>query len=194
MMKVDVGIRPELSRWPLIEEKEWRVGQDAGFRAGLSHAFRYVQGSRMVVLNSGAGLTAGIVARSFPTANVYAHDLEQRASSTYQMAERNDLTNLEFVRKTGLHDVEIQNYFDSALLLDVLSPLPLSTGIIGAASRATRPGGRVVIVIREDRSREPGGVLPEIEVRQRLRQAALNVVHRGNMAGFGIYVAVKSWN
>jgi len=189
--KVDRGPRPVLSRWPLINEEEWCKVQKADFIQGLDHAFRYVQGKRMVVLNSGPGFTAGLLAAKNPTAKVVASDLECRSTGTRQMAEMNNLPNLEFTRKQDDHGVDIENYFDCALLLDVVNAGPRATGLIGAAARAARPGGRVILVTAESAGRPFSDALPEIEIRRRINQAGLETIHRTSASGYGIYVAVK---
>jgi hypothetical protein len=109
------------------------------------------------------------------------------------MADRNRLGNVDFARKFGIHDVGVENYFDCALLCDVLSPGPRDRGLLGGAARAVRPGGRVLILVREPAADAATEGLLEDEVTRRVRQAGLALSHRARMAGFEFFVAVKGW-
>jgi len=193
MNKVNRGTRAGLVRWPLIEEREWRVTEDVEFLEGLQYAFRYVQGTRLVVINSGAGVVAGLMALDFPTARVFANDVDRHAPSTFQMADRNRLENVDFARKFGIHDVGVENYFDCALLCDVLSSGARDRGLVGGAARAVRPGGRVLILVREPGGEAAAEALSEDEMARRLGQAGLALSHRARVPGFAFFVGVKEW-
>lgn len=181
-----------LVRWPLIEDKDWCTLHDIHFMKGLHHAFRYVHGTRMVVLNSGAGLTAGILAANFPAARVSASDEVCWSTSTFQMAEVNGLNNIDFVRKCGFSAPTPENHYDCALVLDGVKPGPAVGDLVGAAARAARPGGRVILVAAEKNGNGRPGVLPEQGIQQCIARTGLAVVHRNRASGFGVYIGQKA--
>jgi len=190
MLKIDHG--PDLVRWPLIEDEDWCTLHDIDFMKVLHHAFRYVHGTRMVVLNSGAGLTAGILAANFPAARVSASDEVCWSSSTFQMADVNGLDNIDFIRKFGFDDVALEDRYDCALVLSTVNDGPAVGDLVGAAARAVRPGGRVILVAAETGGNGRRDSLPEGEIQQRIDRTGLAVLHQSRVSGFSVYIGLKA--
>ena len=174
-----------LVRWPLIEDRDWHTFQGIDFMKGLRHAFRYVHGTRLVVLNSRAGLTAGILAANFPAARVSASDAVCWSSSTFQMAEINGLNNVDFVQDYGLSDVTSEESYDCALVLDAGINGVSKNDLVAAAVKAVRPGGRVILVAAETGGN--GG-----QVQERIHRAGLAIVHQSRVNGFSVYIGQKA--
>ncbi len=191
MLHVDRGTQSEIKRWPLLLDREWQKLSDMAFIQSLRTAFQYVQGGRLAVMNCGAGLNAGLLARTFPTARITGCDLDRYAPGTDQMAAWNDLSNVDFMPYQERHDVGIENFFDSTLLLDVVTNRPEDGGLIGAAARSIRPGGRVIVVARETLRCPADGLLTDVELRQRLVEAGLTPVSQLRITDFDIHVGIK---